>query len=695
MDVQKKVEEFLLEWNNITKENIYEMTMSKISSFKKIKNIKIFLKLLIKNLERQTNQIIIEMKDKSIIEKRKYIQKFRREVEKIDCIKDIYKEFKNSYDEELKKEEFTKVKVVIKEPIKNVETLKKNIEENILECELPHSIEIFSNYIKKCNLQSDSEQIITYTDFLCYSLVEYLFDNNEIFIEFEYLLNSLKNKVNQYEKNTLEREFFKDIQKRFKNIYKIYSNNKELKSNKDAYFEIVDYYLEKENYFSIQELIKRKPEICNITNENGHIVLHILNKYIDNFKKMTNNKNSNYINVKYLKEVYELFTKSPHFRMKYEEKQNVDLVINEFIVYLKSTLIKRRRKNYAIAEAKSMKSNNFYCYKEQFDIREFREDNISYERQRLINLIDDYMTEDRCNDAIDAFVLGNNAYTLTTEEGNTILKMHSLNISPFARRESVLGAYLEQCEFKNEKVDDFILRGFKFKSNKQYPVITYNLEFYQSGKLKNLTINENNINITNIYNTMYSKNTEQQEFYDFYKKSVSKNGGNLTTFDTYKINEHFEGLLQLIYSMFIRRNQLPFIYYGYKKQTENELDESKNFLATKFNGLEKKDMIELIDILTSRIDKFHYSQFPIENPVYDLKIIDSISFLGLENQRMLNDIYFNKRNIEDPKKLLNLKKEYYQYYDKKIDELNKSINYIDMEKVKKYRGKMIVKKIFY
>ena len=704
MDVQKEVEKILLSWDNLKEEEITEKIMTKISEFKKQKNVKIFLKLLIENLHKKTNQMILDMKDLPFYEKRKHIQKLRIEMEKIDVIKTIYEEFKKNYVEEKKEEIVPKVKV-------NIETYKTSVEsimnsyneiemcmrknEDIDEYDLPSSVDAFSYFIRNSNVIMDKELIIKYSDYLCNSLVEYLYDNNNIFVEFCYLLDSLKNKINEYERDTLERKLLKDIQKRFKNIYKIYSNNNELKNNKDQYFEIIDYYLDKENYFSIQELIKRKPEICNLSNEDGHVSLHILNKYIENFKKMTKDKNSNYINVKYLKEIYELFTTSPSLRIKYEDRQKIDSTINEFCIYIKSTLIKRRRKNFAIREAKSMKSSNFYNSKMQYELREFRDDNITYEKQRIINQLEDYMSVRENIPTEDAFVIGNNAYTLKEEEGNIYLKMHSLNISSFIKRKSLMDSYFEQCKYKGEDVDDFVLRGFKYKQNKKYPVISYTLEFFQSGKLKNLTIDKNFINITDVYNTMYNKDEIQTEFYELYKKSVSKNGGTLTTFDTYQINDHFEDMLTIVYTNFIKDHKLPFMYYGYRKQTEKELKENKTFLATKLNGLDKASLVEMLHILTSRIDKFHYSQFPIENPVYDLKIIDSLNYLGLENQRMLKDLYFNDTKLENPERIMNLKKEYYRYYDKKVDELNSSINYVDMTKVDKYRGRMIVKKIFY
>lgn len=694
MDVQKEVEEFLLEWDEIKKNNVKDKVMEKISKFNKEKNIRIFLKLMIINLDKQANQIITDMKDLSLLEKRKYIVRFRKEKEKIECIRKILKNFKNN--------EFEKKGQIILSSISNEEdsevveinnSIETKTSNDINLSDLPSATLTFSEFIRECDIINDNEKVIQYSDDLCNEMIEYFYDKNEIFVEFNYLLNALKNKINEYDRYSDERKLLKNIQKRFKSIYNIYKDTN-IKEDKNVYFDIIDYYLEKENYFQVQELLKRKPEICNLTNENGHIVLYILKKYIENFKRMTKDKTSDYVNTNFLKEVYMLFVKSPSLRIKYEDRQKIDSTLNEFYNYINSTLIKRKRKLFALREVKSMKSSNFYCYKEQCNMIRYSDDNLGYEKQRIINMMNDYVNKFQSDECEKAFVVGDTAYSLHNEEGTIKLKIHSLDVSNFIRRKSVMNIYFEQCELLKEKIDEFILRGFKFQKNNQYPTISYELEFYPSGKIKSMNINKNVINITEVYNTMYNKTLEQKEFYELFSKSVCKNGGTLTTFDTYIMNNHFNDLLNNLYTEFIKKNLLPFIYYGYRNQTKKELDDDKNFLSSKLSDLNKEDSMELLHILTSRIDMFHYSQYPIDNPTYDLKLVHNINYLGLENQRMLNDIYFNQRQIEDPKELLQLRKQYYQYYDKKVDELNNSINYVDMSKIKKYRSKMLVKKNF-
>ena len=107
-----------------------------------------------------------------------------------------------------------------------------------------------------------------------------------------------------------------------------------------------------------------------------------------------------------------------------------------------------------------------------------------------------------------------------------------------------------------------------------------------------------------------------------------------------------------------------------------------------FYNLNKSDSREVINILSSTIDEFHYSIVPIENPKYDLKLIDSFNYLGLSNQRMLGNLYFNDMQIQKLNRLRKVKKDYEKKYTEKIDELNKSFDYVDRHEIKESKGKI-------
>ena len=55
--------------------------------------------------------------------------------------------------------------------------------------------------------------------------------------------------------------------------------------------------------------------------EGKHIIFYILEEYFNNFEKMLKDKNGNYVNVNYLKEVYMLFFQSTAFKISRKEEE--------------------------------------------------------------------------------------------------------------------------------------------------------------------------------------------------------------------------------------------------------------------------------------------------------------------------------------------------------------------------------------
>lgn len=548
-----------------------------------------------------------------------------------------------------------------------------------------HDIIISFNYfIKNIDILNEKRKLLNSTNIVCEILYEYLYENPEIFIEFNYLIDNLNNEIRKYEKNSIERITLKEVSKKFIDIYNIYKN-KIIKNNNNPYFALIDFWLNDENnYLFIKELIKRKPRLCNIYNNDKHIVIHILEKYIENFKQMINDKNSDYINKNYLKEIYFLFSKNEYLRISKKEREQVDMLIKDFTLYIKETLIKEKRKNAAIEELKTMKSYRFYKEEKEFDFREYTIDNITYGANRIYNNCISYANNKECN---EAFLIGDKAYSIKEDENEININMYSLDIHMFAPKNSIIDSYFEKCEFENKNIDDLILRLFSFKLNKKYPTICYNLKFYKSGKFKELEVRKENIIITDEFKT-FSNSDKFSYFIDLYSKSILKNGGTYSTYDLNKVNKHFENILNNEFIKFIKENRLPFIYCGYKLPTSEEISKNMNSLTPLLHNLEKDDAYEIINIVSTKIDRMHYSIYPIENAMYDLKLINPFNYIGLENQRMLGNIYFNEYDFIDENSKIKEKNSRLNKYDKIVRELNSNMDYVDPTEIKESKGKI-------
>ena len=652
MDIQKEVDKILIDLKELDETKIKNMIGETIIKIKKQKNVKLFYKLLINKIEKKiiaiANITYDDNLDNNVLFLKKYsnINNYLKEeyelfkkqyIEEKTINNDTVKINNQKYKYESTTEDTLKIDISssIKEKIYN--DLVNNIQKD--DYEINDIIIAFTKYLNNINIVSDIEKLNKLSDELYNRLYEYLYENKSIFFEFSYLIDVLSSIYKNYDKESMERNLLKPIYKKYTTLYKIYKT-KIVKNEINPYFDIIDYWLSNENdYLYLKELVNRNQKIRNSHSNGEHIVIYILKKYIDNFKKMI--VNDDYTNINYLREVYYLFTKSYYLRLTKDEKNTIDTIIKEFSVYIKNTLIKERRKNAALNDLKSMKTNTFYPQRQEYDFRENTTDELTYDKRRVYNNSISGIKE---KNATEAFLISNYAYNIVESEDEINLKMYTFNIGNYIMDNSIINLELEKCEFTKEKIDEFISREFDFKVGQIYPTICYQLKFYKSGKIKSLDISRENIEIKDKITTFDVE--KMGKFYDLYKKSIAKNVGIETDYNLLEINKHFENILNNEFVKFIKENRLPFIYYGYTLPTIEEISENMNALAPFLHNIDKDVAYEIINIVSSKIDKKHYSLFPIENAEYDLKLINSFNYIGILNQKMLNDIYFNDYNFE-------------------------------------------------
>ena len=649
-----------------------------IENFTKTKSIKYYLQGLILCIDNEIKEIIenySSLKFKDQKEQLTYLKDILRKERKIKCIYKKYKNIKN-----------TKIVNTI-EP----EYDYTNFNIHLDKTDTKDVIAILKDMIKNGNYDLNKGKLITYVSYLCTTFLENL-NNKNYSNDISSILDTLKVRINNYPIESEQRAFFKDIYKRFRDIERLYDQKYDPNHREKAYFEILNYYINHENYFVIQELLRRKPEVCNLKHDNKHIIFYILDLYFTNFKKQFKEKVD--ININYLKELYLLFTRSNGFRISYEEKKEIDKYLNEIVKFAKATIIKEKRMVHALNQIKEMRPINFY-QKAYYDDEEISYDHLTYEKQRIINNVSNLSKRYKKEgyNVEPAFVVGNTAYTLISSEKETKLKIHVMNVSPFITENSVMMQHAHRFIVNNDNSDkDFILKGCRYEKNTEYAVITYTLSFYPSGKIKGLDVDKGVINVENKYLNFYVKDNQINEFLDLYNKSLIKNGGEKELDDIYKMNNHFETLLNNLYPSFIKKYRIPFIYYGYTVPDESILLENKNALLKYLTQMDKQEAMDVLNIITSRIDKWHYSVYPIPNAVYDLKLISNLNYIGIENLRMLNQFYFNSYLV-DQKRMEQNKKICYQNLDELVKEFNSYINYVDIENIK-YCGKILRKKQF-
>ena len=671
MNIIKEVENTLYELKDVPVEETADFINEKIINFNKTKSIKYYLQSLIISLNGELKGILCNYRSLKHQEQKKQLIYFKEILRKESVIKQIYKKYKNVKNTKI-------IKTV--EPDHDY----SNLDINFDKLSLDDIIAIFKDMVDNGNYLLSHEKIKEYSDFLNNAFLQEINSKKEYGIDICIILDAIKNRISNYEIDSESRIFFKDIYKQFKNTSQIYKNGHNVDTRDKAYLEILNYYISKENYFVIQELLRRKPELCNLRYNDEHIVFYLLDLYYFNLQNHIEKKE--YIDLNYLRELYLLFTHSVGFRISYDERKQIEEYINTIICYAKENIIKEKRKNHFLNDAKKMKPMHFY-EKTYYNHEEISMDRLTYEKQVVINNVinSGKKKAKEGEEVLPAFVVGNTAYTLIDNEKTKELKIHVMNVGPFVQDKSVIKEYAHKFIYENEDSDkDFILKGLPYSQGEKYDVITYSLLFYPSGKIKGLNVDKNVIEINNMYKNFYLKDGQVNAFLELYYKSIYKNGGKYETDDIYKMNDHFEGLLNDLYPAFLKKYKVPFIYYGYSKPDEDSLNESKNALINHLSQMDREEALEILNIITSRIDKYHYTLYPMENATYDLKLIRHFNYLGIENLRMLNEFYFNT-HLVNMQRLDQNRKICYQHLDELIREFNSYINYVDIKSEQHYK----------
>lgn len=540
------------------------------------------------------------------------------------------------------------------------------------ECSLKEMLTIVSYLVVNTDF-SNTSLIDSCVSFCAQKLDDSLRLKEDLVTEYFYLLDVLKKKKRSLDKNDKNRKYLKRLEDIFreKQIYLV-------EEKTDQPFEdILVKWLDDEScYMYIRTLLERNIKATNTKVNGKHIVFYILEQYIKNFKIMIKNKNGDYINKDYLREIYYLFTKSYYIRLSREEKNEIDQILNDFKEYIKNVLIKEYRKKAAYKEIASMKSCEFYKYIPEYSYPEYNDDKLSYEVTRINGLV-----STKSPTLEDAFLFRNRAYKV---DGNK-LNIYVMDISPYVTDRSIMQNYLEYLESEKVQMDEFVEYDFSFKPGHTYKTICYELEFYPSGVVKGLTVSKKDIKIGKEYKSYADFDEDAEELYELYKKVSLKDKGSYVSFDLFKVNDYFDELVIKEYSKFMTQHRLPFLYRGYKLKSDKEVNNALNEYLVYLSGLTKKDAVTITDIICSRIDKTHYSLVPFDNGVYNTIITDHRNYLSLLNEKVLHDLYFNDRLLNKDR-LQRLRKQYIEELKKVCDEFNSLNDYVDEDMIRINKG---------
>lgn len=166
--------------------------------------------------------------------------------------------------------------------------------------------------------------------------------NPDIQLEFYYICQDIiRNKKLFLKHQNFSQEEEEEVRLILKQWDKYFSNQieyfclKEKAFEKDYYYVIMDDLLnEDRNYQYIKKLLKEIPEFRTARDEEGHILLNILDRYIVNMKYKLINQGIPFVEPKYYLRVWESYFDYDNSLFS-EEKELLKTRINEFLEYIK------------------------------------------------------------------------------------------------------------------------------------------------------------------------------------------------------------------------------------------------------------------------------------------------------------------------------------------------------------------------
>ena len=563
--------------------------------------------------------------------------------------------------------------------------------------DITEEIIYYSEHIKENNISTDKSEIRIINKAISDKLQDNLYEEDtDIFDNLPYLFDAIKNKLASLEdKNNIlvlaERDLLNETKKTFFSLYKLNKECSKKSSNENkSYSKIIDYFLSTEfNYLELKSIVDKYPHIINTRYNGEHIVFHILDLYMDNFKNML--KKESCINKDYLKEIYYLFTKNYSLNMSTIEKNQIDLKLKRFDAEIRKMIKKRYKANEVSREIDLLKSEYFYL--DQKFINQLNSKQVDYDKlfRQVRKIANDYPTLLDEENRVDltneqSICLNGNVYSIEMLEDGMRFKCHSLNLKSLVPVGSYLDIYLYNCLLEGIEPDRDISDSMLYKKGKNYPTITYDFKVSKIGIVSDLKIYPSKINITDKIGLL---DYLPKNYISAYKRISNQLGINMEPKGIKEVNDFFESVLNKLVASYMFEKRIPFIYAGSKFENLKDSASINNALIDCLKNLDKKELKTIKKLIEDANDPFHYSaKYFGDDGKYKLNLVDPFNYLNLEYQRTVN--YFVSDSYKmDCVEISNLKREKKKRNELLVQELNRTIKYVESETTLRGNSKFI------
>lgn len=418
--------------------------------------------------------------------------------------------------------------------------------------------------------------------------------------------------------------------------------NKGFEEPHDYKFDIIlELLKDKENYSVIKKTVSEFPQIVNVRNDKKSILTYILSIYLNNYKMILDEHKYDY-NIDYVKEVYRLFSNSNSLYLSFEDKKDIDRLINDFIEYVTEKDISSRKQNYAINEVISLQPENVIKEKKYLK----KVDKMMFDaNMRDISFLD--FNHSRRPSEIDlsdehTFMLNDpyTCYSYVEEKGIKSLKIHTSDISNLVEEGSALDNYIYNCTVSKKNVKNDILSYLRFKEGDIVSALTYEIVFDNDRNIKEFKTYRSRIKVDGVI-LDYSSN---EYVYQNLRRIVNdyiKEYGDVPKTGLSKIEHIINSLLQKQFVKIVKNNNLPLI--AKKNEYKNGLSpDTFSYIKNMFCKLEKCDYKRLGRIFSSGIDETYYDDKVRSDEEYDLHLTGTPNYIYLLNQRMIKELINNE-----------------------------------------------------
>ncbi len=428
--------------------------------------------------------------------------------------------------------------------------------------------------------------------------------------------------------------------KKYIEVHKLMS--KGVEEPHDYKFDIVlELLKDKENYSIMKKTVLEFPQIVNVRNDKKSILTYILGIYLNNYR-MILDEHKYYYNIDYIKEIYRLFSNSSSLYLSFEDKKDIDILINDFIEYVTEKDISSKKQNYVINEVSGLKPEN--VIKEKKYIKNV--DKMMFDaNMRDISFLDfNHSKRPSELDLTDehTFMLDDpyTCYSYVEEKGIKSLKIHTADLSNLVEEGSALDNYIYNCIVNKKNVKNELLSYLRFKEGDIVSALTYEIIFDNDRNIKEFKAYRSRIKVDGDI-LDYSSN---EYVYQNLRRIVNdyiQNYGDVPKSGLAKIEHILNSLLQKQYVKTVRNDNLPIL--AKKSEYKNGLSpDAFSYIKNIFCKLDKCDYKRLGRIFGSGIDEIYYDDKVRSDEEYNLHLTGTPNYIYLLNQRMVKELINNE-----------------------------------------------------